>query len=132
MVDSSCLIAVLQHVRTCWAKPYIVWIVQNCFASYTRSAGRYFLAAFYAFPAAAQGVAEAESRRAADDAERAYAASFDEAGVPAEEAALEAEHQHALVAAQRVFDEAAVGDESVRHANEERFRQACERRQVEA
>ncbi|GAB4817604.1 hypothetical protein N2152v2_004650 [Parachlorella kessleri] len=75
-----------------------------------------------------QGVAEAESRRAADDAERAYAASFDEAGVPAEEAALEAEHQHALVAAQRVFDEAAVGDESVRHANEERFRQACERR----
>lgn len=76
-----------------------------------------------------QGVAEAESRRAADAAEAAYAATFNE-GVPAEEAALEAEHQHALLAAQRAFDEVAVGDETVRRANEERFRAACEARWV--
>lgn len=74
-----------------------------------------------------QGVAEAESRRAADTAEAAYASTFDE-GVLADEAALEAEHQHALLAAQRAFDEGAVGDEAVRRANEARFREACERR----
>ena len=48
--------------------------------------------------------------------------------MPAEEAALEAEHQHALLAAQKAFDEIAIGDEAVRRANEARWREACEAR----
>ena len=74
-----------------------------------------------------QGVAEAECRRAGDAAVAAYAETFKE-DVPAEESALEAEHQHALLAAQRVFDEIAIGDEAVRKANEQRWREACEAR----
>lgn len=74
-----------------------------------------------------QGVAEAESRRAADAAVAAYVATFTEE-VPAEEAALDAEHQHALLAAQAAFDEIAIGDPDVRKANEARWREACQAR----
>ncbi len=56
-----------------------------------------------------QGVAEAESRRAADAAEQAYRAAFDRR-VSADEAALDAEHVRALATAQAVFSEAAVGE----------------------
>lgn len=76
-----------------------------------------------------QGVAEAESRRAADAAVAAYVATFTEE-VPAEEAALDAEHQHALLAAQAAFDEIAIGDPDVRKANEARWREACQARWV--
>ena len=55
-----------------------------------------------------QGVAEAESRRAADAAEQAYRKAFDRS-VPADEGALQAEHVRALAAGQAVFSEAAVG-----------------------
>ncbi|KAK9820375.1 hypothetical protein WJX72_009644 [[Myrmecia] bisecta] len=68
-----------------------------------------------------QGVAEAECRRAADAAERAYQQAFNK-DVDAEEVMLEAEHQRALGVAQKAFDEVAVGEESVRRANEQRFR----------
>lgn len=76
-----------------------------------------------------QGVAEAESRRAADAAEVAYAAAFpspDE--VEAEDGALEACHQRAMRAAQRAFDAQALGDVSIRKANEKRWREACANR----
>ena len=56
-----------------------------------------------------QGVAEAESRRAADAAEQAYREAFDRS-VPADEGALQAEHVRALAAGQAVFSEAAVGE----------------------
>ena len=55
-----------------------------------------------------QGVAEAESRRAADAAEQAYRETFDRS-VSADEGALKAEHARALAAGQAVFMEAAVG-----------------------
>jgi predicted nucleic acid-binding Zn-ribbon protein len=71
-----------------------------------------------------QGVAEAESRRAADAAEAAYAASFPQ-DVPADDAALESAHQAALLEAQRAFDAQALGDESVKKANEKRWRESC-------
>lgn len=74
-----------------------------------------------------QGVAESESRRAGDAACAAYAAAFSE-DVPSEEAALVAEHQHALLAAKQAFDEIAIGDEGVRRANEQRWRDSCEAR----
>ena len=57
-----------------------------------------------------QGVAEAESRRAADAAEAAYASAFDES-VAAEEAALQAEHLRALHAARKAYADMALGDE---------------------
>jgi hypothetical protein len=53
-------------------------------------------------------VAEAESRRAADAAERAYREAFNR-GVPPDEGQLEAEHSRALAVAHAVFNEAAVG-----------------------
>lgn len=74
-----------------------------------------------------QGVAEAESRRAADAAVAAYVSTFKE-GVPAEESALDAEHQHALLTAQAAFDEIAIGDADVKKANEARWREACQAR----
>lgn len=74
-----------------------------------------------------QGVAEAESRRAADAAVAAYVSTFKE-GVPAEESALDAEHQHALLTAQVAFDEIAIGDADVKKANEARWREACQAR----
>lgn len=77
-----------------------------------------------------QGVAEAESRRAGDAAVAAYAASFRE-DVPAEEDTLLAEHQHALMAGKAAFDEIAIGDEAVRRANEQRWREACDARFAE-
>ena len=49
-----------------------------------------------------QGVAESECRRAADEAEAAYHATF-RADVAPEEATLLAEHQRALAAAKKVF-----------------------------
>jgi hypothetical protein len=78
-----------------------------------------------------QGVAEAESRRAGDAALAAYVATYRD-DVPAEESALEAEHQHALMAAQKAFDEIAIGDEGVRRANEQRWRESCDARWVRA
>ena len=79
-----------------------------------------------------QGVAEAESRRAGDSALECYVASFDDAdGVPAEEGELEAAHRGALAAAQRVFDEIAIGDAEVRRANEERWHRECAARWVQ-
>ncbi len=71
-----------------------------------------------------QGVAEAESRRAADAAEAAYAAAFPQ-DVPADDAALESAHQAALLEAQRAFDAVALGDESIKKANEKRWRETC-------
>lgn len=71
-----------------------------------------------------QGVAEAESRRAADAAEAAYAAAFPQ-DVSAEDTALENAHQSALLEAQRAFDAVALGDESVQKANEKRWRESC-------
>ena len=55
-----------------------------------------------------QGVAEAECRRAADAAEAAYVAAFDQ-DLVAEEGALEAEHARCLDAGLQVFAENAVG-----------------------
>ena len=55
-----------------------------------------------------QGVAEAESRRAADAAEHAYREAFDRSVSP-DEGQLNAEHARALAAGQAVFNEAAVG-----------------------
>lgn len=57
---------------------------------------------------AVQGVAEAESRRAADAAEQAYREEFNR-DVNADEGQLDAEHLRALGAAQQVFNEKAVG-----------------------
>ncbi|EFN59494.1 hypothetical protein CHLNCDRAFT_56782 [Chlorella variabilis] len=76
-----------------------------------------------------QGVAEAESRRAGDAALAAYAAAFTEE-VAAEDAALASEHQHALLAAKAAFDDIAIGDEGVRRANEQRWRDSCEARRA--
>ena len=58
--------------------------------------------------ACVQGVAEAESRRAADAAEAAYRGAFDR-GLPPDEGRLEAEHARALAVAQAVVNDAAVG-----------------------
>jgi hypothetical protein len=76
-----------------------------------------------------QGVAEAESRRAADAAEAAYAATFAES-VDADEASMLGEHARALAAAAAVFEDGAVGERAVREANEKRWREACETRWV--
>lgn len=56
----------------------------------------------------AQGVAEAESRRAADAAEAAYREAFDRS-VSADEGRLEAEHMRALAVANAVFTDNAIG-----------------------
>lgn len=58
---------------------------------------------------AMQGVAEAESRRAADAAEQAYREEFNK-DVSADEGQLDAEHSRALAAAQQVFNDKAVGE----------------------
>jgi hypothetical protein len=55
-----------------------------------------------------QGVAEAESRRAADAAEAAYRQAFD-SDVSPDEGRMEAEHARALAVAQAVFSDGAVG-----------------------
>ena len=55
-----------------------------------------------------QGVAEAESRRAADAAEAAYQAAF-KTDTPADEVALGSEYERALSIGQRAFREVAVG-----------------------
>ena len=57
----------------------------------------------------AQGVAEAESRRAADIAEAAYQQAFNQ-DIPADEAALDREFTKALSAGQAAFREVAVGE----------------------
>lgn len=56
-----------------------------------------------------QGVAEAESRRAADIAEAAYQQAFNK-NIPADEAALDREYTKALSAGQAAFREVAVGE----------------------
>lgn len=55
-------------------------------------------------------MAEAECRRAADAAEAAYADTFRK-DVAADEGSLEQEHQRAMAAAQRAFNEVAVGEQ---------------------
>ena len=56
-----------------------------------------------------QGVAEAESRRAADLAETAYQQAFNQ-NVPADEPALDREFDRALNIGQKAFREIAVGE----------------------
>ncbi|KIZ05610.1 Interferon-induced guanylate-binding protein 2 [Monoraphidium neglectum] len=70
------------------------------------------------------GVAEQECRRAADAAEATYRAEFDEA-VVAEEPELEREHTRALTVAKGAFAAVAIGEWSIRRANEARFLDAC-------
>mmetsp|Transcript_35733 Transcript_35733/g.79501 ORF Transcript_35733/g.79501 Transcript_35733/m.79501 type:complete len:796 (+) Transcript_35733:196-2583(+) len=70
-----------------------------------------------------QGVAESESRRAADAAEKTYAESFN-AEVLAEETALDQEHQRCLELARKAFEDVAVGDENIKRAHEKKFLQA--------
>lgn len=67
-----------------------------------------------------QGVAEAESRRAADAAEAAYQGAF-KSDTPADEVALDREYERALSIGQRAFREVAVGEASIQQANEKRF-----------
>lgn len=55
-----------------------------------------------------QGVAETESRRAADIAETAYQQAFNQ-DVPADEPALDREFDRALNIGQKAFREVAVG-----------------------
>ena len=55
-----------------------------------------------------QGVAEAESRRAADAAEAAYQQAFNK-DTPADEVALDREYDRALSVGQKAFREVAVG-----------------------
>jgi len=74
-----------------------------------------------------QGVAEAESRRAADAAEAAYQTSFP-VDIAADDAMMEAAHAAALASAQREFDAVAIGDPSVKAANEKRWKEACSSR----
>ena len=57
-----------------------------------------------------QGVAEAESRRAADAAEAAYQKAFNK-DVPADEAALDREFDRAFNVGQAAFREVAVGED---------------------
>jgi hypothetical protein len=72
-----------------------------------------------------QGVAEAESRRAADAAEAAYAAAFRGEAAAGDEAALEAAHREALEAGAAAFEGIAIGEEVVKRANERRWRDAA-------
>lgn len=74
-----------------------------------------------------QGVAEAESRRAADAAESAYVASFPPQ-ISADEHALQTSHQKAMAEAQRVFNANAIGDEEIRSANDKKWKAACNAR----
>ncbi|GBF94948.1 hypothetical protein Rsub_07449 [Raphidocelis subcapitata] len=71
-----------------------------------------------------QGVAERECRRAAEAAEAAYAAQFQE-GVDPEEECLDKEHARALGAARAAFAAVAVGERAVRRAHETRCLEAC-------
>eukprot|EP00892_Ulva_mutabilis_P000560 jgi/Ulvmu1/10504/UM064_0042.1 len=73
-----------------------------------------------------QGVAEAECRRAADAAEKKYHDVFDDR-IQADEMALNAEHQRALSAAQSIFDEVAIGDDTIKAALENTWRAAVNR-----
>ncbi|MEW5312047.1 MAG: hypothetical protein WDW38_003708 [Sanguina aurantia] len=73
-----------------------------------------------------QGVAESESRRAADAAELTYQQAFNQQ-VEAEEATLEAEHQRCLALARAVFADVAVGDERIKKTHEERLMTAINR-----
>ncbi len=57
-----------------------------------------------------QGVAEAESRRAADAAEAAYQSAF-KTDTPADEVALDREYDRALNIGQKAFREVAVGQQ---------------------
>lgn len=71
-----------------------------------------------------QGVAEQECRLAADVAEAAYAAAFDEGVVP-EEAALDEEHARCLSVAAAAFEDAAVGEERIRAAHKAKYMEGC-------
>lgn len=67
-----------------------------------------------------QGVAESESRRAADAAEGKYKESFN-ASVNADDKDLLSEHQRCIELARAVFMDIAVGDENIRKAHEARY-----------
>ncbi|KAG1669136.1 hypothetical protein FOA52_002647 [Chlamydomonas sp. UWO 241] len=70
-----------------------------------------------------QGVAESESRRAAEAAEAAYHEAFNP-DTNAEEADLDREHERCLKVAAAVFNDVAVGDEGIKAAHEAKFRTA--------
>jgi len=72
-----------------------------------------------------QGVAESESRRAGDAAEKAYRDAFNPECC-AEESALLAEHTRCLEIARAVFTDIAVGEESIRKAHEAKFLHSVE------
>jgi len=65
-----------------------------------------------------QGVAEAECRRAAEEAESTYAQAFDPDSLQADEKKLDAAHSACLATAKNVFHNAAVGGESVKQEHE--------------
>eukprot|EP00879_Flechtneria_rotunda_P026418 GHRR01028167.1.p1 GENE.GHRR01028167.1~~GHRR01028167.1.p1 ORF type:complete len:521 (+),score=214.38 GHRR01028167.1:384-1946(+) len=77
-----------------------------------------------------QGVAEQECRRAADLAQEAYTAAFNEEVAP-EEAALDEEHQRCLQVAKEAYDAVAVGDDSVRRAHQQKYIEGCTARFAE-
>jgi Guanylate-binding protein, N-terminal domain/Guanylate-binding protein, C-terminal domain len=68
-------------------------------------------------------VSSALCRRAADAAEAAYAAAFDESVAP-EEGALEAEQSRSVAAASAAFERLAIGEPATKAANDERWRAA--------
>ncbi len=72
-----------------------------------------------------QGVAESECRKACDAAIEAYHAAFN-VSVAADEAAMNAEHVRCVQVATSVFEDAAVGHEAPRVANQQRLGQALE------
>ncbi|KAL6785100.1 hypothetical protein ACKKBG_A02440 [Auxenochlorella protothecoides x Auxenochlorella symbiontica] len=79
-----------------------------------------------------QGVAEAESRGAADAAEAAYDAAWAGAAPGPEPAALDAAHARAVEAAAEAFAARALGPDAVKAANERRWREAVQARFAKA
>lgn len=78
-----------------------------------------------------QGVAEAESRRAADAAQAAWSVAFRPEQLTADEAALNGAHQLALAIGQRAFNAVAIGDEGVKSAHDKQWKEACTTRYLE-
>jgi hypothetical protein len=78
-----------------------------------------------------QGVAEAESRRAADAAQAAWSVTFRPEQLAADEAVLNGAHQLALEVGQRAFNAVAIGDEGVKSAHDKQWKEACSARYME-
>jgi hypothetical protein len=78
-----------------------------------------------------QGVAEAESRRAADAAQAAWSVTFRPEQLIADEAVLNGAHQLALAVGQRAFNAVAIGDEGVKLAHDKQWKEACSARYLE-